>query len=452
MLRTAGVILGLLAMIYIGYQIWRKTTSNVKCEAATPFTYTVKSTGEGYVFREEHVIRSSSSGTVVPAVDTGAKVARGAEVASLYSAVDKEAEQALSEIDGEIALLSMFAEDEGLTAFDVSHLNEETYDALLDIRQRVEQNKYSEALSRKTTFITDVNRLVRASSGGAASASDVAAEIEALKQKRANIAATRLGSLIESFSADASGWYYPESDGYESAFSALSVEGMTYDDFRAVTSSAAEDTSRDVGKIVTSQIWYFACEMSAESLASKEVGSEYTVYFPSNRGEKIKMTLCKICESADGGVAVFKTDVTPQGFVFTRRQSFEILEGEYTGFKIPKSAVRIVDGYMGVYVLSGEMVHFRRIEVMIEYENCYIVVMDHAEPEVEEETEAAKEDDNPEGVAESPEWSSEDETTAAPETEPPAENTSQYKWLELNENVIVSGKGLREGRIITNSK
>ena len=451
--KVAGVILGLLAVIYIGYQIWRKTTTNVKCEAATPFTYTVKSTGEGYVFREERVIRSSVPGTVVPSVDTGAKVGRGNEVAGLYSAVDKEAEQALSEIDDEIALLSMFEDDEGLTAFDVSHLNEETYEALLEIRQRVEQNKYSEALSRKTTFISDVNRLKRASSGGSSSGADISTEIETLKQRRASIAATRLGSLIESFTADISGWYYPETDGYEGAFSSVSVDGMTYEDFRVVTSSEAADTSLDAGKLVTSQVWYFACEMSSEDLASKEVGNEYTVYFPSNRGEKIIMTLYKICEGSDGGVAVFKTDVTPQGFVFTRRQSYEILEAEYTGFKIPKSAVRIVDGQMGVYVLSGEIVHFRRIEVMVEYENCYIVVMDHTPPEPEPETEETKADDNPEGVAESPEWTADDGAKEDTETTaPPAEETTQYKWLELNENVIISGKGLREGRIITNSK
>ena len=35
-LRVAGTVLGLLMIAYIGYQIWHKVTSNVKCIPAAP--------------------------------------------------------------------------------------------------------------------------------------------------------------------------------------------------------------------------------------------------------------------------------------------------------------------------------------------------------------------------------------------------------------------------------
>ena len=131
----------------------------------------------------------------------------------------------------------------------------------------------------------------------------------------------------------------------------------------------------------------------------------------------------------------------------------ELLENEYTGFKVPKSATRIVDGQMGVYVLTGEVVHFRKIEVMTEYESNYIVVMDHEEKVEEAPVENADND----GVAQSPEWSPDDtaqakDTGDAAGTETQAEQDApkEYRWLEVNENIIVSGKGLSDGRVITN--
>jgi len=253
-----------------------------------------------------------------------------------------------------------------------------------------------------------------------------------------------------------SGWYYPDTDGYESIFTPDKIENLTYEDFAALVSSPAAATSNDAGKTVVSPVWYFVCELPGESLDAKEIGEEYTVYFPHNRGVKISMELVKISRKGEGGIAVFKTDKTPDGFDFARMQSYELLENEYTGFRIPKSAVRVTDGQMGVYVLTGEVVHFRKIEVMTEYENTYIVVMDHEVPK-EEET-AGPSDADTGMVAQSPEWSPSDAadtdgavTADSVGTDTAAETAaSEYKWLGLNENVIISGKGLNDGRVITN--
>lgn len=445
-LRAVATVFGILVIIYIGYQIWHKVTSTIKYEPATPYTYSVKSSGEGYIFRSEKVIASPGTGSIVPSVESGAKVSTGSEVAGLYSNGGAEATQRLAEIDSQIALLSLSQKADRLTNRDVSKLDAETFEIITEMRRCAEQGKFSEAVSHRLNLITKVNRRSAASGTGG----DVTAQIASLKASRDSLR-SQLGTLLNTVTTQSSGWYYPETDGYESTFTPDKIENLTYDSFRDLVSTPAADTSHDAGKTVTSPTWYFVCELSRESLDSKEIGGEYTIYFPHNRSAKISMILEKVCRNGDVGLAVFRTDKIPDGFDFARMQSYELLENEYTGFRIPKSAVRMLDGQMGVYVLTGEVVHFRKIEVMTEYESSYIVVMNH-EAQAEEETAETVENNKDLPVAQSPEWSS-SETGGAAESEsaPPDTSPAQYKWLGLNENVIISGKGLSDGRIITNN-
>ncbi len=440
LLKVAGAILGLLVVLYIGYQIWHRITSTIKYEPAAPYTYTVKSTGEGYVIRDETVIESPGAGSVVPSVGAGDKVSAGSEVAGLYSESGSDARQKLAAIDAQIELLSMAQNNEGLTNRDVSKLDGETYGIITEIRRCAEQGKYAEAASHKMNLINLVNRRNTA----AGTVTDVEAQLSELRRERAELTSS-LGELISKITTPRSGWYYPNTDGYEGVFVPSKTDNMTYSEFMKLIESPVSATVGDAGKIVTSPSWSFVCVLDGESLSSKEVGKKYTICFVQNRGIRVEMKLERVSREGDAGIAVFSSDKMPEGFDFARLQSYELIEEEYTGFRIPKSAVRMIDGQMGVYVLTGEVVHFRKIEVMTEYENTYIVVMDHEPEPVETVTENPDND----GVAQSPEWSESgraDESAAETvDTSPP-----QYKWLGLNENVITSGKGLSDGRVITN--
>ena len=282
-LSILGTILGILVIIYIGYQIWHKVTSSIKYEPATPYTYTVKSTGEGYVFRQEEVIPSPGGGSVVPSVEAGTKVATGSEVACLYSSSSVDAASKLADIDRQIEILKATSAGGQLTNRDVSKIDGETYEMISEIRRCVEQEKYIEATSHKMNLITKINRR-NAASG---MTGNVASQIESLEQKRAQIT-SELGTLLSTVTTPRSGWYYPETDGYESVFTVDKIANMTFDDFRNIISAPAASVSGDAGKTVTDPVWYFVCELSKESLDEKIVGEEYSIYFPHNRGKKYR--------------------------------------------------------------------------------------------------------------------------------------------------------------------
>lgn len=428
---------------YIGYQAWHYFAVNVQCERAMAYTVTEKSDGEGCIIRNEVPISSGEGGSLVASVDTGTKVGVGDEVARIYTASSINVEKRLDEIEQQLALLSATVNSQSVTSRDVTKLDSEVYSTVTDMSRCIANGNFADALAYKSSFISTVNR--RSVASGLTM--DFASQIAALQSEKSSLT-SQLGALRSTVCAPVSGWYYPECDGFESIFTFDQIKTMTYESFRTLSSAEAGNPS-GAGKIVTDCNWYFVCEMSEESLGTKAPGEEYTLYFPYNRNEKLTMTLTKICGGSEGfGAAVFTTDKMPSGFDFLRMQSYELLEKEYTGFRVPKSAVRIIDGQMGVFVLTGEVVHFRRIDVMTEYENSYIVKMNHdVENETAESADTSSEsDDDKKTDAASTETSG----TADGENQKEEFDPANSPWLQANENIIVKGKGMREGRIITN--
>lgn len=426
-LKLASVAFVLAIAAYFGYQAWRYYATDVRCEPATAYTVAEKSSGDGCIFRSEFVISDKSDGSVISSVGIGERVSFGEKVADIYSYSSSEVEKKLSEIEEQIKLLSEVKNTEAFTGKDSSKLDDEIYSFITNMSRGISSGDYSEPLSYKSSVISAINK--KGISSG--SQNDSTTKISELENEKSALK-NQLGSLNSTVSAPCAGWYYPSCDGYEGIFTVDKIKNLTYDSFRELVKTSPA-TAMKAGKIVTNCNWYFVCEMSEESLKTKNTGEEYTLYFPYNRNEKLTMTLYKICEGSEGfGVAVFATDKMPSDFDYLRMQSYEILEKEYTGFRVPKTAVRIIDGQTGVFVLTGEIVHFRKIEIMTEYENSYIVEMDHDENEP-----ASSNESESDGV--SGETSSDD-----------GFDPSESPWLQANENIIVKGKGMKEGRIITN--
>ena len=429
---VVGFILSVLLLLYLGYQTWKKVTSDVECEAATPYTVSRKSSGTGYIFRTSTVL-DGEDGSVVPSVGEGERVAIYAEVARVYSNADGDVVSRLKEVNDRISLLSSMTDSGELSKKDVTKLDSEVYDLMTDISRSVSGGQYGEAVSRRLNLLTKINK--RNLAAGVVTGQGT--QLDALISEKASLTG-RLGVAKNTLYAEKAGWYYSETDGYESLFDASEIHLLTYDKFLNIISQSPKAAS-NAGKIVTENRWYFVCEMPSADLKKKTIGDEYTLFFPYNKNQKIVMTLYNTSFGTEGmGIAVFTSEDLPADFDFATMQTYELLEEEYTGFKVPKSAVRIVDDTMGVYVLSGEIVHFRKIDVITDYENSYIVAMTHEEPKDEEpvETNEIGEPVNTEPAVTSP-----------PETEPEAEDG--YRWLGLGESIIVKGKGLKDGRVIT---
>ncbi len=406
------LVTGLVAMglvFYISYHLTSTFEEPLGLMNAIKVNQSRTIHGDGYILRSEEVLYASTmaSGSVTPAVGDGVRLARYDRAADIYEGTSPDVLARMEEIDSQLTLLEK-SQTDTLSRHNTSGLDAAIFQNVQDIRTLVAQDAIGEAVTMKTAFLMNLKRRELAGGNGA----DVNTQIGSLRDEK-NALKASLGACLETCYTPRSGYYFsPASvDGYEEIFVAEDLTDMTYEAFMALTTAEPKESGRSgqcIGKIITDFRWYLACPMSKTDAALLEDGFRYTVTFPFNGNKTLDLRLETVIPElpGTGAVAVFVCDTMPDGFDYTRMQPVQVAVAEYEGFSIPTSAVRMLDGYEGVYVLDEVTVIFRRIQIVYEEDGRYICM-------------AGEEDKD-----------------------------CPYDWLRLNDVIITEGTGLEVGKVI----
>ncbi len=396
-------LLSLGVILYIGYHLFFGLTQKIETAPASPETIQNTILSDVYLFRAETLLRSQSgSGSVVAAVSDGTRVGIGDTVARRYDLSSPDIVAAIREADEQIRVLTAMCENT-LSVRDTVSIDRDIYDIMQKIASSARDGDGDGATAYRGDLRLSLIR--RDIVTGAATAAET--ELARVKAERAALI-RELGACRETSTVSKSGYFYASADGYETIFTADTAREMTVSDFRALYEADAQPLADSViGKLVTEHTWYAACLLSRSEAENLTEGEDYPVSFPYNGETSVRMTLSRMVREGDTVMLVFEADTMPQDFSYTRLQPAVIADTVYTGLRVPASAVRVVDGVTGVYVLQGSVMHYRAVKLIVEGEDWCLL-------------ENAPEEDPPEG----------------------------YTWLRQNEIVITKGRRLAEGRIL----
>lgn len=418
--NVALLLLMVFLVIYAFFQILPTFTQNITTETALLVSVydTCKTTG--YIFRSEQLVEKSTGGVTVTLVKDGERVSKGQIFANVYSDSSSAGlQEQINAIDRKIDILSKSVVDTDLYVTDITKTDQaidKDFDTLFSM---VSAGDLSDVLTTEKSLLVNMNKktLITNMNNGYHS------EIASLQNER-NALQSRIRSVSKSLYAASSGYYYGDVDGYENVFTPDKLNDLTLASFRELTSHEAETSlsSHTAGKIVTDFVWHLVCEADKYSAAGFAVGSYYKIRFPSFSEEMVTMKLVNAVSvtSDDTALLVFRGNTAPENFPYLRTQEADIIGQSHTGLAVSKKAVRIVDGQKGVYILDGDIVRFRLIEILFEEEDSYIVAPEKPVPdEADANTEDVEISDRP-----------------------------AYKYLSLYDNVIVGGKDLFDGKIL----
>ncbi len=406
---TAVFALGMI--FYISYHSADRCETELSLLNATNKTVVRNISADAYIFRDETLLyTSSANGSVTPAVHNGEKIAAGDRVADIYDYTSPDIENRIAEIDRQILLLEQ-SKNEDMSVLSTAGLDSEIYSNVENIRRNSENGNYGEALAYRAELLVSIKKK-EILTGGVKNFSE---QIQLLTEER-NELTKQLGTHLESVTSAAAGYYYAEADGYEGLFRAEALTGLTYDGFMSLIEREPADVSGTAGKVASDYRWYIACPMTKADAAFFEEGYIYSVSFPYNN-KSLDMTFCTVIGEPGGhnAVAVFECGRLPYDFDYLRTQPVQICATDYTGFEIPVSAIRIVDGYEGVYVLDEVTVEFRRVNIVYEYDENYLCTGGSDVPADSEATE---------------------------------EGEPVYGWIRRNDIIITEGKDLYIGKVI----
>ncbi len=390
------VILALLS--YVGYQVYRSIFSVIKTELAVNYSVYESVEVEGLIFRSETVI-PAKSGHMYYTVKNGARVAKNGVIASIYaSEKDGLLADQIKEMEERIALLRELQTNDSSTHITLDIIDTQLSNSLDFLIGDVGDGTFDTAQSTKNNLLSLLSKkqLITGKSV------DFSAEIAKLEQKKKDLT-SQYQSALSVVRAPVAGYFVDNSDGYEDVLSSLDPLSLTTDKLQELLAMQPQSTA-SAGKIVGGYEWYFACVVSDAYYNTLAVGNTLSIKMNFVTEEEVPVAVAACNKSGDGKLTVvFRCAYMSEDLSDIRKETAQLLMVRHNGLRVPKSAIVINDEMQaGVYIRRGNVVAFRKIEQLYSEPADYVISK-------------VKDDSG---------------------------------YLQLYDDIIVSGKGLYDGKAI----
>lgn len=352
--NVAVLFLVILLAVYLAVQLFgnggaRVTTLRTQTVTETEYAYL-----KGYVFRDESVICVPESGVVERLAYNGERIGTGHEFARFYPhASPADAQSRLDSLTSRISLLEGRGSGSDTVA-DLAAINDEILRAYYSYTGAVGSGELSEAAAQGDGLL---GALV---DYGVATGRDDKQNVKSTLERERFELLSAFGQP-ESFVTEEGCHFLYSFDGYEDAFEPAMLDTLTVAQLEAL--AAAEPTEYSgtvIGRVIHSPKWYVSviCE-EAEAMSFAE-GETYVATLSD--GYSVQLLLERKSVEEGGTLLVFSCNDLSKAPDIARAQSVRVALKSTTGYRVPTAALaELEDGELGVYVLVGDRVEFRRV-------------------------------------------------------------------------------------------
>lgn len=372
-------LLLMVPVVYFAVQVVIVLAPQVQTEVALQDTMTDSVTVQGEVVLSNVPI-TGTGGKLYYTVPKGQRVAAGTEVAQVYSSESAvQAMDAKDRVDAEIALLEDAQKTVALGS-DLELLLGEMQSGIYGMLGEMETGHYAGMEDYRAQMLLAANKWQVATGQVAGFASRIAR----LKAESNSYAAQ--ATPIGAVTAPENGYFVPSAQYDRRGLAYETVAAMTPEQLQRSIARAPEYYSSNVaGHIVTDYKWHFFTVISAKEAEKFTVGDKsLQIAFPEAGGNPLPVTVKSVVLDEDRGIAAVELycEYMRPEILQLRTEKAEIIFGVKKGLRISKNALRLVDfenadgsksTYKGVYVKFGNMVYFRKIEILHE-DGAYMLV------------------------------------------------------------------------------
>ena len=378
--RVALGALCLLVLVYFGLQL-RDYLVDPFSTAAAAYTKVEETvSANGWLIRAEQVLPGEGSGLLRLTRQEGERVSQGGTVAKVYAdqaSLDRQTE--LDRLDERIEQLR-YAAEESLSGVASLRLDSQIQDSLLSLRRSVEGG----ALAQAESEISQLRSLVLKRDYSRGDGTDAAAELAELQAQRKSLAAQGANS-VRTLTAPKSGIYSAVVDGYETVLTPESLDTLTPSALSALTADSA--VSSNVGKLITSDRWYYAAALPDDDAADLTEGQSVTLRFSKGAADDLPAEVWRVGESENGRTLVILSGREYLAeLTLLRHQSASIILKTTEGIRVPQTALRvdtvtttgengeeITTRTTGVYTVVGRVARFKPVTVVYTGDGCSLV-------------------------------------------------------------------------------
>lgn len=354
------IILVVLASVFVIHQSVATFYKPISTESAVYYTSVDGFKITGIVIRNEILVKSSKNGVLHFMIDDGIRVAKNGTVANVYES--ESASITLSEIDSvkaKIEDIEDIMSFNNLQAANLDLINNRVFENLNRLVISTSAGNFDDVSDSAKQLLSSINRKQAATGENTDFSSQLSLLNSQLKELKVS-----LPNAKGKIKAEQSGYFLSKTDGYETV---LTTDDLTKFTPEFLNNLKKKDVSKNVvGKIVSDYEWYIAAKVSLnESLKYKE-GDSLHINTSVKSSPNLPVTVKKIniSQSSPDAVVVFACSDMNSELASMRSGPMTVINKQYSGLKVSKKALRVVDSQKGVYVVSGMQAKFKPVEIV----------------------------------------------------------------------------------------
>ncbi len=366
--KIVRLIAVLFVLVIVFHHAFSLLYNPIKTETAVYYTATDGLNITGLIVRNETLVTSNKDGVLHFLVSDGGRVPKDGVIANIYD--DEASSITLNEIESiseKISDIEEILSYNDTDAVNLDIINSKVQGNINDFVLSTSTSDFSKVNSASSDLLSSINRKQAALGYDV----DFASQLEELKTKYDSLS-KELPSAKGKIEAQKSGYFVSKTDGYEEILKDTNLDDLTYEFLEGV--KPKETPNNVVGKIVSDYEWYIAAKVSVnESLNFKE-GDTLTIETAVKASKELPVTVkqINISNDTDNAVILFACNQMSSELATMRSGPMTVVKNRYSGLKIPKSALRVVDSVRGVYVENGMQVDFVPIEIVFKTDSYLI--------------------------------------------------------------------------------
>lgn len=417
MIILAGFFL--VVLLYVLIDVYYDRSGTIITEYITLAEEEVQLSVDGFVIMDDSrkengknisVLKKSKNGIYTPTLNDGESIAKNAAVAYVFDdEADVDAYNSYNDIVNEIELLSNLQDKGNIGCLDVTMLNTEISALIRDYVYLADSNK----LSGADELADSIDYKISARQIAVGEDLDFSKRLKTLtKQKNKLEKQIADRSVVRSPLA---GYFISVVDGFEGMYDYDEVtgDGLTPSQVDKLLASEIQTDESAFGKIIGEHIWYYTFNLPFTQSTSIKSGRTLKISFPEAGISDLTMTVKKVNREGERVAVILKCITMNEKLLGLRKENAVITVDTHSGYKINKDALVNVDGFMGVYVLSGKLATFKPITVLYDADNYVIALPDTQASYIDEDG-----------------------------------DKQNYPQLKQYDKVIVKGRNLYDGKVV----
>ncbi len=324
----------------------------------------------GVVCREETVLESTTDGFVFYNVENGQRVSSGMLIGEVYPSVDDiDLINKSNDIKQQLLKLEEAENFMSTVNIDISITRKQLSNSMVELSHSVVTGNYDDIYNSMMDVSLHINKIN--------TAMDRNDDIASTKQELINLNNDingRISDPLVSISSPTSGYFMDSVDGYENVITKESFENMSYEEGLQVLNTPVESSKSGVyGKVITNYKWHLCAYVTQKQAEKLSNTKKVRLSLDTEQNQYQNAEIEKIIPKDNMYLVVLKSSTIDKSSVSNRINECEILFSQYKGIKVPKSALRIVGGEMGVYIKFAKLVQFKKVSPIYQDDNYVIL-------------------------------------------------------------------------------